>query len=396
MSNTASSRRSSRANGYVQREHGARAGRFRAARRHRRSVAAGQRTAAAARFLRRGTRRRSAPSMPRRNCPATRSTRSSSCRRAKRRSIRRRSAGSAAAMSRASGRRRDDPLYEVGQRRAQAQGMEHWLPLFHDHLDTLFDFVPDALILLGASERGGEGRAAGADRRLLRDAQGHAPRQGRRRQARDQGAPLQAAAAGCALSDRRGMDRRAASAIACAISRRSRRRNRRSPSMPAASAARDFAPERTQRTSTCSKPRPQHIKTLQTAEQARGRRVVERRLGGAHGRRAVRSRARCDPQRSPTGPMRASCTRAPSASRCWVSSTVSRRRTWRSSPSRTSSATAWCASTRAAPRAEFPPGSVEPRAGRSRHAYRARRRTLSRPQDHRRRRRAARLPRAAI
>ena len=26
--------------------------------------------------------------------------------------------------------------------------MEHWLPLFHDHLDTLFDFVPDALVLL--------------------------------------------------------------------------------------------------------------------------------------------------------------------------------------------------------------------------------------------------------
>jgi transcription-repair coupling factor (superfamily II helicase) len=42
----------------------------------------------------------------------------------------------------------DDPLYESVSAGRKQQGMEHWLPLFHDHLDTLFDFVPDALILL--------------------------------------------------------------------------------------------------------------------------------------------------------------------------------------------------------------------------------------------------------
>jgi transcription-repair coupling factor (superfamily II helicase) len=42
----------------------------------------------------------------------------------------------------------DDPLYESVSAGRKIQGMEHWLPLFHDHLDTLFDFVPHALILL--------------------------------------------------------------------------------------------------------------------------------------------------------------------------------------------------------------------------------------------------------
>ncbi|HWA90079.1 MAG TPA: transcription-repair coupling factor [Rhizomicrobium sp.] len=42
----------------------------------------------------------------------------------------------------------DDPLYEAVSAGRKAQGMEHWLPLFHERLDTLFDFVPHALILL--------------------------------------------------------------------------------------------------------------------------------------------------------------------------------------------------------------------------------------------------------
>ena len=42
----------------------------------------------------------------------------------------------------------DDPLYEAVSAGRKQQGMEHWLPLFHESLDTLFDFVPGALILL--------------------------------------------------------------------------------------------------------------------------------------------------------------------------------------------------------------------------------------------------------
>lgn len=42
----------------------------------------------------------------------------------------------------------DDHLYESVSSGRKMQGMEHWLPLFHDHLDTLFDYAPDALVML--------------------------------------------------------------------------------------------------------------------------------------------------------------------------------------------------------------------------------------------------------
>lgn len=43
---------------------------------------------------------------------------------------------------------KDDALYEAisaGQRYA---GLEHWLPLFHERLETLFDYLPDAVVTL--------------------------------------------------------------------------------------------------------------------------------------------------------------------------------------------------------------------------------------------------------
>ena len=42
----------------------------------------------------------------------------------------------------------DDPLYGSISAGRQHQGMEHWLPLFHDRLDTLFDYLPGALVSL--------------------------------------------------------------------------------------------------------------------------------------------------------------------------------------------------------------------------------------------------------
>jgi transcription-repair coupling factor (superfamily II helicase) len=42
----------------------------------------------------------------------------------------------------------DDPLYESISAGRQHQGMEHWLPLFHDRLDTLFDYLPQAAVTL--------------------------------------------------------------------------------------------------------------------------------------------------------------------------------------------------------------------------------------------------------
>ena len=43
----------------------------------------------------------------------------------------------------------DDPLYESVSAGRKAHGMEHWLPLFYDGLDTLFDYLPRSLVLLG-------------------------------------------------------------------------------------------------------------------------------------------------------------------------------------------------------------------------------------------------------
>ncbi|MEM7661588.1 MAG: transcription-repair coupling factor [Pseudomonadota bacterium] len=44
-----------------------------------------------------------------------------------------------------------DPMYEAARAKIRRQGLEMWLPLFHDRLDTLFDYIgPDALIGLGA------------------------------------------------------------------------------------------------------------------------------------------------------------------------------------------------------------------------------------------------------
>ncbi|MDB5741264.1 MAG: transcription-repair coupling factor, partial [Alphaproteobacteria bacterium] len=43
----------------------------------------------------------------------------------------------------------DDPLYESISAGRKTVGAEHWLPLFYDHLDTLFDYLPRSLVLLG-------------------------------------------------------------------------------------------------------------------------------------------------------------------------------------------------------------------------------------------------------
>ncbi|MDZ4095025.1 MAG: transcription-repair coupling factor [Paracoccaceae bacterium] len=42
----------------------------------------------------------------------------------------------------------DDPLYEAVSAGRKHQGMEHWLPFFHDRLETLFDYMPAASVML--------------------------------------------------------------------------------------------------------------------------------------------------------------------------------------------------------------------------------------------------------
>src|SRR5882757_240478 len=42
----------------------------------------------------------------------------------------------------------NDPLYEAISEGRRHPGMEHWLPLFHEKLDTLFDYLPGAPVVL--------------------------------------------------------------------------------------------------------------------------------------------------------------------------------------------------------------------------------------------------------
>ncbi len=42
----------------------------------------------------------------------------------------------------------DDPLYEAVSTGRRHIGMEHWLPLFHDRLETLLDYAPEAAVVL--------------------------------------------------------------------------------------------------------------------------------------------------------------------------------------------------------------------------------------------------------
>jgi transcription-repair coupling factor (superfamily II helicase) len=43
---------------------------------------------------------------------------------------------------------RDDLLYEAVSEGRRHPGMEHWLPLFHDKMETLFDYVPGAAVAI--------------------------------------------------------------------------------------------------------------------------------------------------------------------------------------------------------------------------------------------------------
>lgn len=45
----------------------------------------------------------------------------------------------------------NDPLYESVSHQRKYMGMEHWLPLFHDKLETIFDYVPEAPVTMDAN-----------------------------------------------------------------------------------------------------------------------------------------------------------------------------------------------------------------------------------------------------
>ncbi|MFC4270296.1 transcription-repair coupling factor [Sneathiella chungangensis] len=42
----------------------------------------------------------------------------------------------------------DDPLYEAVSEKRRHAGMEHWLPLYHDRMATVLDYLPEAVVFL--------------------------------------------------------------------------------------------------------------------------------------------------------------------------------------------------------------------------------------------------------
>src|SRR5690606_10520672 len=84
-----------------------------------------------------------------------------------------------------------DPLYEAVSEGRKHEGMEHWLPLFHERLETIFDYAPGALITLDAQveearearleliqdyyEARAEARKTGRDAKLASEAPSYKP-----------------------------------------------------------------------------------------------------------------------------------------------------------------------------------------------------------------------------
>ncbi|WP_300378954.1 transcription-repair coupling factor [Henriciella sp.] len=59
-----------------------------------------------------------------------------------------------------------DTMYEAARARIRRQGLENWLPLFHEHVETLFDYIGDeALLALGylSAEAASERRSQAED-----------------------------------------------------------------------------------------------------------------------------------------------------------------------------------------------------------------------------------------
>ncbi len=203
------------------------------------------------------------------------------------------SAASARGYVAAFGAAGDDPLYESVSAGRKTQGMEHWLPLFYERLDTLFDYLPRCLVMLGHQAE--EAKAARLElvrdyyetREQFRHAEG--------RQARHQGAALQAAEARDAVSDAMPTGKRLWPSTSCA-----------SFAVPGAESTnsvdaggnqgRDFAPERQGGNLNVFQAAADHLKALQAGGKRRAGGKLDRRFGRAHGRGDVGSRRHTDPE----------------------------------------------------------------------------------------------------
>ena len=66
----------------------------------------------------------------------------------------------------------NDPLYESVSAGHRHPGQEHWLPFFHDKLETLFDYVPGAQVSFDHQSEESSKEPLRADHRALRRARG--------------------------------------------------------------------------------------------------------------------------------------------------------------------------------------------------------------------------------
>ena len=130
-------------------DHRARGRRIRRARRHPRPFpgGAGERPSGSTSSATRSNR--SAASMPTASAPSRRGSASISCPPTRWCSRRRRSRGFGRAMSTLFGTAdRDDLLYQSISEGRRYVGMEHWLPLFSEGLETLFDYTSGSPVIL--------------------------------------------------------------------------------------------------------------------------------------------------------------------------------------------------------------------------------------------------------
>ena len=260
--------------------------------------------------------------------------------------------------------------------------MEHWLPLFHDRLETLFDYLPGAPVVLDPLAEDA------ARERLGQIADYYEARQQALAQ-KDAGAALPAAAAGPALSRRQpnGSERldagagRAADAVrgARTAGADDRRRHARRAAISPPSAP---SPARNVFDAVTA-----HVQALQAA----GKRVVIALWSEGARERLSHVLADHGLRQSVAGRVLAGGARAAEAAgrrwRCWASNAASRPPTPPSSASRTFSATGWCGRAARRKRADNFIAEVDGAVGRrSRRPCRSRHRPLRRAARRSRRR----------
>ena len=218
--------------------------------------------------------------------------------------------------------------------------MEHWLPLFHERLETLFDYLPDAVVTFDALDDDARGEAPRAGRGSLRGARAGARAQGLRR------AALQSRAAREHVPHRGRLASGAARAAerSCSIPSSIQTPRAMPPWSPsAAGRGAPSPPSASAKAATCSMPssRTPHASKARASacSSAAGARAPSERLATLLAEHGIGDTLRVETWHEVLAAPQSA--RPPSP--CCRSRPASRRQASPSSASRTFSATGWCA-----------------------------------------------------